>query len=159
MDNIITYEVEGIKIYFSKEAYNNWQNAKNGIRRHLDKHINYLIDITKAVVNEFANVDGFYVSSTWRPNDKNSPHFSGRGFDVSRVYINGKPHFLKDTYKKLKEWTLFKNKVYELFDNGCYNQIISPFGLKDVRPDLDKDKKEALIKSHSDHFHLNIPEK
>lgn len=157
MDKIITYEVDGIKIYFSKEAYNNWINSKGGIRTYLDEHIEHIKDITKTVISEFENVDGFYISSTWRPFDNASPHFSGRGLDVSRIYINEEAHFLKDTYKKLKEWTLFKNEVYKLFDAGIYNQIISPFGLKDVRPDIDKDTKDRLIKGHSDHFHLNIP--
>jgi len=142
-------------IFYNLKAYEGYKNATGDIRMYLDMHIRFLKEITIMVKDEIKGFQGFYVSSMYRePTGNWSPHQEGRAIDVSRCKIDNKWLYLKDSIDN-NIWQVFYVACGVYFNMNCYNQILSPLGIMDVR-NLKADRVKSLVDSHQDHFHLNV---
>lgn len=143
------------KIYFDKDAWRKYQYAGSDIQIYLNKCFTRLAKATASVREKFPYVDGFYVSSTYRPSTPQSPHYEGRAVDVSRIMIQNQFHWLINSWED-PEWKTFFKEIKQQFHKRLWNQVLCPYQVLDIRK-LYKVKVQKLLEKHKDHFHLNIP--
>lgn len=148
------------KIYISENTYSpeleNWDYVPITVRENLQKHFTILSEITKELKSYIPDLEGFFISSTWRPEDTDSPHAEGRAIDITEIILKNNNIIPLYNNHNNDYWKIFYYKCYEKFKEGKYNQIISPYGVIDTRTLTDK-IKETLVRTHQDNIHLNIP--